>query len=133
MDVSLSNEEIKRYSRHLIMPEVGLTGQKKLKAARVLCIGAGGLGCPLAQYLAAAGVGRLGLVDFDVVDVSNLQRQVLYGTGDVGRPKVEVARERIRALNPDVEVVTVSERVTSDNALELFRPYDVVIDGTDNF
>ena len=129
----LRPEQFERYRRHLNLPEFGLEGQQRLLAGSVLLIGAGGLGCPLAQYLAAAGVGRIGLVDFDVVDVSNLQRQVLYGSADVGRPKVEVARERIRAQNPDVDVVTFSERVTSENALELFRGFDVVIDGTDNF
>ncbi len=129
----LRPEQFERYRRHLNLPEFGLEGQQRLLASSVLLIGAGGLGCPLAQYLAAAGVGRLGLLDFDVVDVSNLQRQVLYGTADVGRPKVEVARERIRALNPDVDVVTFSERLTSENALERFRDFDVVIDGTDNF
>jgi adenylyltransferase/sulfurtransferase len=129
----LRPEQYERYRRHLSLPEFGLEGQQRLLASSVLLIGAGGLGCPLAQYLAAAGVGRIGLLDFDVVDVSNLQRQVLYGTRDVGRPKVEVARERILALNPDVDVVTFRERVTSENALERFRPFDVVIDGTDNF
>jgi adenylyltransferase/sulfurtransferase len=129
----LRPEQYERYRRHLSLPDFGLEGQQRLLASSVLLIGAGGLGCPLAQYLAAAGVGRIGLVDFDVVDVSNLQRQVLYGTADVGRPKVEVARERIRALNPDVEVLTFSERLTSENALERFAPFDVVIDGTDNF
>jgi adenylyltransferase/sulfurtransferase len=129
----LRPEQYERYRRHLSLPEFGLEGQQRLLASSVLLIGAGGLGCPLAQYLAAAGLGRIGLVDFDVVDVSNLQRQVLYGTADVGRPKVEVARERIRAQNPDVDVVTFRERVTSDNALELFRGFDVIIDGTDNF
>jgi len=129
----LRPDQFERYRRHLNLPEFGLEGQQRLLSGGVLLIGAGGLGCPLAQYLAAAGVGRIGLVDFDVVDVSNLQRQVLYGTADVGRPKVEVARERIRALNPDVDVATFPVRVTSDNALELFRGFDVVIDGTDNF
>ena len=129
----LQPEQYERYRRHLSLPEFGLEGQQRLLASSVLLIGAGGLGCPLAQYLAAAGVGRIGLVDFDVVDVSNLQRQVLYGTADVGRPKVEVARERIRAQNPDVDVVTFSERLTSENALERLRDFDVVIDGTDNF
>jgi adenylyltransferase/sulfurtransferase len=129
----LRPEQFERYRRHLNLPEFGLEGQQRLLQSSVLLIGAGGLGCPLAQYLAAAGVGRIGLVDFDVVDVSNLQRQVLYGTADVGRPKVEVARERIRALNPDVEVLTFRERLTSENALERLRDFDVVIDGTDNF
>jgi adenylyltransferase/sulfurtransferase len=129
----LRPEQYERYRRHLSLPEFGLEGQQRLLASSVLLIGAGGLGCPLAQYLAAAGVGRIGLVDFDVVDVSNLQRQVLYGTADVGRPKVDVARERIRAQNPDVVVETFRERLTSENALELFRGFDVIIDGTDNF
>jgi adenylyltransferase/sulfurtransferase len=132
-DAPLHPEQYERYRRHLNLPEFGLEGQQKLLAGSVLLIGAGGLGCPLAQYLAAAGVGRLGLVDFDVVEVSNLQRQVLYGSADVGRPKVEVMRERIGALNPDVRVQTFREQLTSENALELFRDFDVVIDGTDNF
>jgi adenylyltransferase/sulfurtransferase len=130
---ALSKEEFRRYSRHLIMPEVGLEGQKKLKAARVLAVGTGGLGSPLALYLAAAGVGTIGLVDFDVVDDSNLQRQVLFGTGDVGRPKLEAAARRLRDLNPYVEVVPYEERLTSANALEIVRGFDVVADGTDNF
>jgi sulfur-carrier protein adenylyltransferase/sulfurtransferase len=129
----LSKEEILRYSRHLIMPEVGMDGQRKLKGASVLIIGAGGLGSPLALYLAAAGVGRLGLVDFDVVDFTNLQRQVIHGTADVGRSKLDSARERIEAVNPNVRVDTFDTRITSRNALELIRPYDVIIDGTDNF
>jgi sulfur-carrier protein adenylyltransferase/sulfurtransferase len=129
----LTREELQRYSRHLIMPEVGLDGQKKLKAARVLCVGAGGLGSPLALYLAAAGVGTLGLVDFDAVDSSNLQRQILYGTKDVGRPKLESAAERLRDVNPNVNVVPHEVRLSSDNALDLFRDYDVIADGTDNF
>jgi adenylyltransferase/sulfurtransferase len=129
----LSREELQRYSRHLIMPEVGLDGQKKLKAARVLCVGAGGLGSPLALYLAAAGVGTLGLVDFDVVDSSNLQRQILHGTKDVGRPKLESAAERLRDVNPNVKIVPHQVRLSSDNALDLFRHYDVIADGTDNF
>jgi adenylyltransferase/sulfurtransferase len=129
----LRPEQFERYRRHLNLPEFGLEGQQRLLAGSVLLIGAGGLGCPLAQYLAAAGVGRIGLMDFDVVDVSNLQRQVLYGSADVGRPKIEVARERILALNPDVDVVTFAERASSANALERFRDFDVVIDGTDNF
>jgi adenylyltransferase/sulfurtransferase len=122
-----------RYSRHLIMPEVGVEGQKRLKAASVLLIGAGGLGSPLALYLAAAGVGRLGLVDFDVVDFSNLQRQIIHGTPDVGRSKLESARDRILAVNPEVRVDLYETRLTSANALKLFGPYDLVIDGTDNF
>ncbi|HXH06481.1 MAG TPA: molybdopterin-synthase adenylyltransferase MoeB [Vicinamibacterales bacterium] len=129
----LTEAEIKRYSRHLIMPEVGVDGQRRLKAARVLCIGAGGLGAPASLYLAAAGVGRLGLVDFDVVDFSNLQRQIIYGTPDVGRPKLEAARERLTALNPEVEVVVHETTLSSKNALDLFEGYDVIVDGTDNF
>ncbi len=130
---SLSPREVARYSRHLIMPEVGVDGQKRLKASSVLLIGAGGLGSPLALYLAAAGVGRLGLVDFDVVDFSNLHRQVIHGTPDVGRPKLRSAAERVAAINPEVRVDTYETRLTSANALDLLRPYDVVIDGTDNF
>lgn len=129
----LSNDEILRYSRHLIMPEVGIEGQQKLKAARVLCIGAGGLGSPLALYLAAAGVGTLGLVDFDVVDYTNLQRQILYETADVGRPKLASALEKVKAINPFVDVRPFETKLTSANALEIFRDFDVVADGTDNF
>ncbi|HSR41151.1 MAG TPA: molybdopterin-synthase adenylyltransferase MoeB, partial [Longimicrobiales bacterium] len=129
----LSREEIQRYSRHLIMPEVGMEGQKKLKAARVLLVGAGGLGSPLGLYLAAAGVGTIGIVDHDVVDATNLQRQVLHGTKDVGRPKLESARERLADVNPHVEIRTHETRLTSENALEILEPYDVVVDGTDNF
>ena len=129
----LSNEEVARYSRHLIMPEVGMTGQRKLKAASVLMIGTGGLGAPLGMYLAAAGVGRLGLVDFDVVDASNLQRQIIHGTKDVGRPKIASARDRIEDINPHVEIETHDTRLTSANALNLFVNYDVIVDGTDNF
>jgi sulfur-carrier protein adenylyltransferase/sulfurtransferase len=129
----LSNEEIRRYSRHLIMPEVGVHGQKKLKDARVLAIGAGGLGSPLAVYLAAAGVGTIGLVDDDVVDDSNLQRQIMYGVSDVGRPKLQAAAERLRDMNPNVNVVLHQTRLMSENALEIFRDYDIVADGTDNF
>lgn len=132
-DVSLSNEEVQRYSRHLIMPEVGMAGQKKLKASSVLLIGAGGLGSPLAMYLAAAGIGRIGLVDYDIVDYTNLQRQVIHGTKDVGRPKLDSAKERILDINPHVQVDTFNEPLTSANALEIFAPYDVIIDGTDNF
>ncbi len=131
--VTLSNEEIARYSRHLIMPEVGMAGQGKLKAARVLMIGTGGLGAPLGMYLAAAGVGRLGIVDFDVVDASNLQRQIVHGTKDVGRPKIESARDRLSDINPHIEIETYETRLTSENALQLFRDYDIVVDGTDNF
>src|SRR5437588_1086385 len=129
----LSNEEVARYSRHLIMPEVGMTGQRKLKAASVLMIGTGGLGAPLGMYLAAAGVGRMGLVDFDVVEASNLQRQIIHGTKDVGRPKIASARDRIQDINPHVEIETHETRLTSDNALRLFVNYDVIVDGTDNF
>ena len=129
----LSNEEVARYSRHLIMPEVGMTGQRKLKAASVLMIGTGGLGAPLGMYLAAAGVGRLGLVDFDVVDASNLQRQIIHGTKDVGRPKIASARDRIADINPHVKIETHETRLTSENALRLFKNYDVIVDGTDNF
>ncbi|MGA2989904.1 MAG: molybdopterin-synthase adenylyltransferase MoeB [Candidatus Korobacteraceae bacterium] len=130
---SLSNDEILRYSRHLIMPEVGMTGQQKLKAARVLCIGAGGLGSPLALYLAAAGVGTLGMVDFDVVDYTNLQRQVLHTTRDVGRSKLQSAAEKLTAINPHVQVRSFETRLSSANALDLFRDFDIVADGTDNF
>lgn len=129
----LSSEEILRYSRHLILPEVGLDGQRRLKAAKVLLIGAGGLGSPLGLYLAAAGVGTLGVVDFDVVDVSNLQRQILHGTRDVGRPKLDSARDRIRDVNPHVHVEGYETKLTSANALEIAADYDVVVDGTDNF
>jgi sulfur-carrier protein adenylyltransferase/sulfurtransferase len=130
---NLSNDEFKRYSRHLIMPEVGVDGQRKLKAASVLCIGAGGLGSPVAMYLAAAGVGRLGIVDFDVVDFSNLQRQILHGTPDVGRPKLASAKDRLNALNPEIQIDTYETALSSQNALQLFEPYDVIVDGTDNF
>jgi adenylyltransferase/sulfurtransferase len=129
----LSKDEILRYSRHLIMPEVGMEGQLKLKKANVLCIGAGGLGSPLALYLAAAGVGRLGIVDFDVVDFTNLQRQVIHGTADVGRSKLVSAQETIAEINPNVEVVGYPTRLTSDNALDLFEGYDIIVDGTNNF
>ncbi len=129
----LSPAERQRYARHLMLPEVGKEGQRKLRAARVLCLGAGGLGSPVALYLAAAGVGRLGLVDFDAVDLSNLQRQILHGTPDVGRPKVESARATLERLNPHVEVLTHPVRCTAANALDLIRDYDVVVDGTDNF
>ncbi|HYX40343.1 MAG TPA: molybdopterin-synthase adenylyltransferase MoeB, partial [Pyrinomonadaceae bacterium] len=129
----LSNEEIARYSRHLIMPEVGMEGQRKLKAARVLMIGTGGLGAPLGMYLTAAGVGTLGIVDFDVVDESNLQRQIVHGTRDVGRPKIESARDRLQDINPHIKIETYETRLSSENALELFRNYDIVVDGTDNF
>jgi sulfur-carrier protein adenylyltransferase/sulfurtransferase len=130
---SLSREELLRYSRHLILPDVALDGQRRIKAARVLLVGAGGLGSPAALYLAAAGVGTLGLVDFDVVDVTNLQRQVLHGTSDIGRSKLESARERIADLNPHVNVETHETRLTSENALEILGRYDIIVDGTDNF
>jgi sulfur-carrier protein adenylyltransferase/sulfurtransferase len=130
---ALDAEEVKRYSRHLILPEIGLDGQRKLKAASVLCIGAGGLGSPVAMYLAAAGLGRIGIVDFDVVDYSNLQRQIIHGTPDVGRSKLQSAKDTINALNPHVQVDTYETALSSQNALDLFRPYDVIIDGTDNF
>jgi molybdopterin/thiamine biosynthesis adenylyltransferase/rhodanese-related sulfurtransferase len=129
----LSKEEIQRYSRHLIMPEVGMDGQLKLKAAKVLMIGAGGLGAPLGLYLAAAGVGRLGIVDFDVVDFTNLQRQITFSTTDVGRPKIQAAKDRLAGLNPQIRIDTYETRLTSENALDLFRDYDIVVDGTDNF
>ena len=132
-NAELSQDEIKRYSRHLIMPEVGIDGQRKLKAGSVLCIGAGGLGSPAAMYLAAAGVGRIGIVDFDVVDFSNLQRQLLHSTSDVGRSKLASAKDKLHGLNPHIQIDTYETTVTSDNALELFRPYDVILDGTDNF
>ena len=130
---TLSAEEIKRYSRHIIMPEVGMDLQRKLKASSVLCIGAGGLGSPAAMYLAAAGLGRIGIVDFDVVDFSNLQRQLLHGTPDVGRSKLASAKDRLNALNPHVQIDTYETLLSSENALELFKPYDVILDGTDNF
>jgi adenylyltransferase/sulfurtransferase len=130
---ALSSNEVARYSRHLIMPEVGMEGQKRLKASSVLLIGAGGLGSPLGLYLAAAGVGRIGLVDFDVVDFSNLQRQVLHGTPDVGRSKLQSARDRLQAINPEVRLDLYETRLSSANALKIFEPYDVIIDGTDNF
>ncbi len=130
---TLSNEEILRYSRHLIMPEVGMEGQQKLKDARVLCIGAGGLGSPLALYLGAAGVGTLGLVDFDVVDFTNLQRQIIHTQSDVGRPKLDSAEEKIKAINPYIGVRKFETKLTSANALEIFREFDIIADGTDNF
>src|SRR3954449_12373616 len=133
LPVTLSKDEILRYSRHLIMPEVGMEGQQKLKAARVLCIGTGGLGSPLALYLSAVGVGTLGLVDFDVVDFTNLQRQVIHFTSDVGRPKLESAKEKIAAINPFVNVKTFNTKLTSENALQIFSDFDIIVDGTDNF
>ena len=129
----LTNEEIRRYSRHLILPEVGLAGQKRIRNASVLCIGAGGLGSPIAMYLAAAGVGKLGIVDFDTVDYSNLQRQILHTDADVGVSKAESAKVTLNALNPNTEVVLHKTRISSENALDLIRPYDIVVDGTDNF
>ncbi|NES17746.1 MAG: molybdopterin-synthase adenylyltransferase MoeB [Symploca sp. SIO3E6] len=131
--IQLNKEEYERYSRHLILPEVGLEGQKRLKAASVLCIGSGGLGSPLLLYLAAAGIGRLGLVDFDVVDSSNLQRQVIHGTSWVGKPKIQSAKERILEINPYCQVDLYETRLSSENALEIMEPYDIVVDGTDNF
>ena len=133
LETGLSPAEIRQYSRHLILPEVGMEGQKKLKAARVLMIGAGGLGSPLGLYLAAAGVGTLGMVDFDVVDESNLHRQVLFGHSSVGRPKIQAATERLRDINPHIDIIPHETRLDSSNALELFRDYDVIVDGTDNF
>jgi sulfur-carrier protein adenylyltransferase/sulfurtransferase len=131
--IDFSNDEIARYSRHLIMPEVTLEGQKRLKAASILCIGTGGLGSPIALYLAAAGIGRLGLVDYDVVDFSNLQRQILHGTDDVGRKKLNSAKDRIKAVNPNVQVDLHDMVFRSENAMQVVRDYDIVIDGTDNF
>ena len=131
--ITLSNDEILRYSRHLIMPEVGMEGQQKLKAARVLCIGAGGLGSPLALYLAAAGVGTLGIVDFDVVDYTNLQRQIIHTTADVGRKKLDSATEKLKAINPFLNIRTFETKLTSENALEIFADFDIIADGTDNF
>jgi adenylyltransferase/sulfurtransferase len=129
----LTNEEIRRYSRHLILPEVGLAGQRKVRNTSVLCIGAGGLGSPIAMYLAAAGIGRLGIVDFDTVDYSNLQRQILHSDADVGHSKADSAKAAIQALNPNVQVDLHKTRITADNAFDLIRPYDIVVDGTDNF
>ncbi|MGH9700175.1 MAG: molybdopterin-synthase adenylyltransferase MoeB, partial [Candidatus Acidiferrales bacterium] len=130
---ALSKEEVLRYSRHLIMPEVGMEGQLKFKQAKVLCVGTGGLGAPLGLYLAAAGVGRVGLIDFDIVDFTNLQRQVLFGTGDVGKPKIAAAAARLRDLNPEIQIDTFETHLTSENALEIFKDYDLIVDGTDNF
>jgi adenylyltransferase/sulfurtransferase len=132
-EIQLTKEEYERYSRHLILPEVGLEGQKRLKAASVLCIGSGGLGSPLLLYLAAAGIGRLGLVDFDIVDSSNLQRQVIHGTSWVGKPKIQSAKDRILEINPNCQVDLYETLLSSENALEIMKPYDVVVDGTDNF
>src|SRR5450759_191276 len=132
-DSELSVDEVKRYSRHLIIPEIGMTGQKRLKNAKVLCVGAGGLGSPAMLYLAAAGVGTLGVIDFDVVDESNLQRQIIHGQSDVGRSKAESARDSINELNPLVNVIVHTERLDSDSAMQVFEPYDLIVDGTDNF
>ncbi|NJL13654.1 MAG: molybdopterin-synthase adenylyltransferase MoeB [Microscillaceae bacterium] len=132
-NITFSKAELERYSRHLIIPEFNIEGQRKLKAARVLVVGSGGLGSPLLLYLAAAGVGTLGIVDFDVVDESNLQRQVLFGREDVGRPKVEAARDRLQSLNPHIQILTYNTPLTSDNALDIIKDFDVVADGTDNF
>ena len=129
----MTPEQKERYSRHILLPEVGMEGQQKLLDAKVLIVGAGGLGCPVALYLAAAGVGRIGIIDFDKVDATNLQRQVLYNTEDIGKLKVDVAKKRIKALNPDIQVDTYPEPLNNDNALQLFDQYDLVIDGTDNF
>lgn len=129
----LTHAEIARYSRHLLLPEVGLEGQKRLKAARVLLIGTGGLGAPVALYLAAAGVGKLGIVDFDFVDVSNLQRQIIHSTKDINRPKVASAKDKIKAINPEIQVVTYNTTLSSKNALEIIGEYDLVVDGTDNY
>src|ERR1700739_2877173 len=133
LPITLNKDEILRYSRHLIMPEVGMEGQQKLKAARVLCIGTGGLGSPMALYLAAAGVGTLGLVDFDVVDYTNLQRQIIHSTADVGRKKLDSAEESLKAINPFVNIQKFETKLTSDNALKIFADFDIVADGTDNF
>src|SRR5258707_4032842 len=127
----LSSAEIQRYARHLIMPEVAMSGQQRLKASKVLCIGTGGLGAPLTLYLAAAGVGTIGLVDFDVVDVSNLQRQIIHATPDVGRPKIDSAEAKLKALNPDLQVRRYEFPINSENALVIFADYDVIVDGTD--
>ncbi|MCL4169617.1 UNVERIFIED_CONTAM: hypothetical protein GTU68_052297, partial [Idotea baltica] len=130
---TLNNAELSRYSRHLIIPEFGIDGQKKLKDSRVLVVGTGGLGAPLLQYLTAAGIGTIGILDFDVVEDSNLQRQVLFSTADIGRPKVEAAADRLRGQNPHVEFIIHNERLTSENALRIFEDYDIIADGTDNF
>ena len=131
--IELNNEEYQRYSRHIILPEVGLDGQKRLKAASVLCIGSGGLGSPLLLYLAAAGIGRIGLVDFDIVDSSNLQRQIIHSESWVGKPKIQSAKDRIHSINPHCQVDLYETAISSENALEILEPYDVVVDGTDNF
>jgi len=131
--MQLNNDEIRRYSRHLILPEVGMAGQKKICSTSVLCIGAGGLGSPIGMYLAAAGIGKIGLLDFDTVDFSNLQRQIMHGTEDVGRPKTESGKETIASINPNVEVVLHNTRISAENAMEIISQYDIVVDGTDNF
>ena len=130
---TLNNDEILRYSRHLIMPEVGMEGQLKIKAAKVLCIGAGGLGSPLALYLGAAGVGTIGVVDFDVVDYTNLQRQIIHSTADVGRKKLDSAADKLKSINPFLNIKKSDTRLSSENALELFKEFDIIADGTDNF
>ena len=132
-EIQLTKDDYERYSRHLILPEIGLEGQKRLKAASVLCIGTGGLGSPLLLYLAAAGIGRIGIVDFDIVDTSNLQRQVIHGTSWVGKPKIESAKNRIHEINPHCQVDLYETRLSADNALDIIKPYDIVVDGTDNF
>ncbi|MCC6586530.1 MAG: molybdopterin-synthase adenylyltransferase MoeB [Bryobacterales bacterium] len=131
--VTLTNEEVLRYSRHLIMPEVGMEGQVKLKAAKIICIGTGGLGAPLAMYLAAAGVGRIGLVDFDTVDVTNLQRQIIHGTSDIGRKKLDSAIDTLKEINPHIQLDRFEVALNSENALDILKDYDIIIDGTDNF
>lgn len=131
--MSFTEEQIKRYSRHIILPEVGGKGQKKLLSSKVLLIGAGGLGSPAAYYLAAAGIGTIGIVDFDIVDLSNLQRQILHSTNDIGKPKVESAKETLTALNPDVKIIPYKEKLTSENIFEIIKDYDVIVDGCDNF
>src|SRR5271169_3766115 len=131
--MQLNNDEIRRYSRHLILPEVGLAGPKKICTTSAVCIGASGLGSPIAMYLAAAGIGKIGLIDFDTVDFSNLQRQIIHGTADVGRPKCDSAKETIHRINPNVEVILHNTAINSDNAFDLLAPYDIVVDGTDNF
>jgi len=131
--MDLNNEEIRRYSRHLILPEVGLSGQKKICSTSVLCIGAGGLGSPIAMYLAAAGIGKLGILDFDLVDFSNLQRQILHTTASVGRPKVDSGAETLQALNPDAKIIKLPMRIDVDNVMDIIKDYDLVVDGSDNF
>src|SRR3989344_4852299 len=132
-DFGFNNEQIRRYSRHIILPEVGGKGQKKLQKAKVLCVGAGGLGSPVAFYLAAAGVGTIGIIDMDKVDISNLQRQILHSCNDIGKLKVDSAKETLEALNPDVKVVTYAKQLTSENVKEIIKDYNIVIDGCDNF